>query len=65
MVLNGNSYYDIEAYVKSIYGEDDIYVGGASDLVVEWVPVGAQFQIEEYDGSESLRLKDSQDWFTA
>ena len=65
MVLNGDSPYDIEAYVKSVYGEDDIYTGGASDLVVEWIPQGAQFQIEEYDGSESLRLKDSQDWFTA
>jgi hypothetical protein len=65
MVLNGTSYSEIEAYVQSIYGEDELYVGGAVDLVVEWVPVGAQFQIEEYDGSESLRLKDSQDWFTA
>ena len=65
MVLNQVDYHEIEAYVQSIYGEDDIYVGGAHDLVVEWVPVGAEFQIEEYDGSESLRLKDSQDWFTA
>lgn len=28
-------------------------------LVVEWVPQGSQFQIHEYDGSESIRyLKD-------
>jgi hypothetical protein len=52
-------------YVESIYGEDDVYTGGASDLKVVWVPQGSQFRIEEYDGSESLKLKDSEDWITA
>lgn len=65
MVLNSTSYSEIEAYVQSIYGEDEIYVGGVHDLVVEWVPQGSQFLIEEYDGSESLKLKDSEDWITA
>ena len=65
MVLNQDSSYDIKAYVQSIYGEDEIYVGGVHDLVVEWVPQGSQFRIEEYDGSESLKLKDSEDWITA
>ena len=65
MVLNEAPHYEIEAYVNSLYGEDEIYTNGAGALVVKWVPQGAQFQIEEYDGSESLRLKDSQDWITA
>jgi hypothetical protein len=65
MVLNQASHYDIVDYVESIYGEDDVYTGGASDLKVVWVPQGSQFRIEEYDGSESLKLKDSEDWITA
>lgn len=65
MVLNQASTYDIVEYVESIYGEDDVYTGGASDLKVVWVPQGSQFRIEEYDGSESLKLKDSEDWITA
>ena len=65
MVLNEESHYEIEAYINSIYEEDDIYTGGASDLKVVWIPQGAQFQVEEYDGAESIRLKDSEDWITA
>jgi len=65
MVLNGTSYHEIEAYVQSIYGEDELYVGGAVDLKVVWVPQGSQFRIEEYDGSESLKLKDDEDWLIA
>ena len=29
---------------------------GAADLVVEWVDKGAAFEVEEYDGSESLHI---------
>ena len=65
MVLNGTSYSEIEAYVQSIYGEDELYVGGAVDLVVQWIPQGSQFRIEEYDGSESLILASQEKWFTA
>ena len=65
MVLKGDSHYDIESYVNSLYEEDDVYTGGAGDLKVVWLPQGSQFQVEEYDGSESLRLKDDDDWLTA
>jgi len=51
------------AYVKLKY--PDAYVGGLEDLVVEWVPVGELFRIEEYDGSESLVLESEQRWMTA
>lgn len=33
----------------------DFYTGGAEDLTVHWLPVGTQFEIQEYDGSESIR----------
>ena len=65
MVLNQDSPYDIKAYVQSIYGEDEIYVGGVHDLVVQWVPQGTKFRIDEYDGSESLKTIDQEDWITA
>jgi hypothetical protein len=32
------------------------YPGGVSDLHVSWVPKGSRFEIEEYDGSESVRV---------
>jgi len=43
----------------------DFYDGGASDLIVVWVPEGAKFRIHEYDGSESLVLESQQVWMTA
>lgn len=38
------------------FGEEfkDVYRGGASNLSIKWVPVGTQFRIDEYDGSESV-----------
>lgn len=43
----------------------DIYTGGASDLVVEWVPKGSAFEINEYDGSESLHVIGDRDYLVA
>lgn len=34
----------------------DFYEGGARDLRVEWVKKGSAFEIDEYDGSESLHV---------
>ena len=38
------------------FGEEfkDVYCGGASNLSIRWIPVGTQFRIEEYDGSEHV-----------
>lgn len=38
------------------------YAGGARDVEIEWVPVGTEFIITEYDGAESLQTKDSFNW---
>lgn len=35
-----------------------IYTGGASGLQVKWLAKGTRFEIEEYDGSESVRIFD-------
>lgn len=47
-----------------LFGEDHYY-GGARDLNICWIPEGNQFQIEEYDGDESIIFKDEQQWITA
>ena len=33
----------------------DIYAGGSDGLTIHWLPIGTAFEIDEYDGSESLR----------
>jgi len=47
--------------VKEICGDDTPYLGGLRDLRV--TEVSGPFQIEEYDGSESIRCKDQEDWW--
>jgi hypothetical protein len=43
----------------------DMYMGGVSDLTVEWIPQGTLFRITEYDGSETIELKEADDWIQA
>lgn len=43
----------------------DEYLGGLDDLTVKWVPVGAKFYIDEYDGHESVVLMDDVQFRTA
>ena len=50
----------IEAYVNSVH--PNTYCGGANDLTIEWLPVGTAFRIHEYDGSESLEIRDDMIW---
>ena len=64
MLEEDRHFREIEAYVVTKYG-DDIYCGGLSDLVIRWVPVGALFRIHEYDGSESIEVKEDMDLLTA
>ena len=53
----------VVAYCSIAY--TGLYDGGVSDLEVMWIPVGSQFLVEEYDGSESVVLKDEMNWITA
>jgi len=43
----------------------DVFTGGVTDLRVAWIEEGAEFTIEEYDGSESIVFKETIDWITA
>ena len=54
---------ELKVYMELKY--PDLYLGGIGDLTVEWVPVGVQFKVTEYDGSECLEYRDSDNWLTA
>ena len=47
------------------FNDEYLYTGGAEDLAIRWVPVGTQFRIHEYDGSESVVLISEEEWYTA
>ena len=50
-------------YVTTTY--PDVYTGGVQQLVIEWIPQGSKFIIDEYDGSESIQLLEETLWITA
>ena len=54
---------ELKTYVTLQY--PNIYEGGMWELKIAWIPEGAMFRINEYDGDESIELKDDADWFTA
>lgn len=53
----------LATYVAMRY--PDIYAGGMRDLQVVWLPVGTLFRVHEYDGSESIEIKEELDWIIA
>lgn len=69
MVLDNKPWQEIADFAEAKYDKDDdglgFYTGGASDLVVKWIPVGTKFRIHEYDGNESLEIKEEMDWLEA
>lgn len=63
MLLDGAGEDELEEVAKQRY--PDQYLGGLDGLTVHWVPVGTAFRIEEYDGSEGLRIRDDYIWNVA
>ena len=60
--LNGG----VDALVKITEQKyPDNYTGGAEDLEVAWLPEGTRFEIQAYDGSETLITLDEMKFFTA
>lgn len=56
-ILNGTKDEIRVSEIKKFYNlDDDKYVStlGLKDLVIEWVPQGTHFTINEYDGNESI-----------
>lgn len=54
---------ELETYMELKYPE--VFKGGMMDLEIEWIPVGTEFRIHEYDGSENIELKEDLNWLTA
>lgn len=46
-----------EDWVLENLGIADVYCGGAETLVIEWLPVGTAFRVDEYDGFEIVRTE--------
>ena len=64
MVLAGIEDSEIASYCDKFY-DGHGYFGGADGLQVEWMPVGTEFVVHEYDGSESIRYKEKSVWSVA
>jgi hypothetical protein len=41
------------------------YTGGWRNIEICWIPVGTPFYVHEYDGSESIRMQNDDDWHIA
>jgi len=65
MVEDGTSAETIEAYCIAKYSSGYGYFGGSADLEVVLVKTGSEFIVHEYDGSETLQLKDEMKWLQA
>lgn len=50
-------------YIQQQYSH--VYTGGMQDLEVRWLPIGARFRINEYDGSEHIVTDEEEEWHTA
>jgi hypothetical protein len=62
-LVESEKWAELDTYVTLKY--PDIYTGGMKDLKVEWMPEGALFKVNEYDGSESIELKENDNWLVA
>ena len=62
-LVENEKYQEAVDYCQTIWPDE--YSGGVEDLKVVWVPEGSEFVIEEYDGAESLMLKEEYNWITA
>jgi hypothetical protein len=61
-LIESNSNYDkIREYCQKHFPDDYC----TSNLSIKWIPVGAKFIIQEYDGSESVVLLDDFNWIEA
>ena len=54
---------ELQVYVTLKY--PNIYAGGLDGLTIAWIPKGTRFIIEEYDGSEKVKVEDTVNWLTA
>jgi hypothetical protein len=63
LAVLGESGEDREAVAQAEF--PDAYQGAVADLQVEWVKKGSRFEIDEYDGRESVRVFGPDDGYVA
>jgi hypothetical protein len=56
---------EIKVYATLKWPDAYIGISTVGDLRVKWVDQGVLFKINEYDGNESIELKDSDQWMVA
>ena len=57
---------EVEELLSDIFGPDTyVNTGGWSQIKLAWLNPGDVFQIVEYDGSESIRFYNQNDYHTA
>jgi hypothetical protein len=54
----------IEAHVETNY-PDASFISALEHLEVQWISVGTEFIVDEYDGNEWIVFKDQMAWITA
>lgn len=55
-----------EATAYAVLKWPEAYISSIEDLKIAWVPLGSKFKVVEYDGNESIELKeDDNQWLTA
>jgi hypothetical protein len=62
-MVDEQDFEQLKTYIHLKY--PDIYIGGIDTLEVAWLKIGTAFRIHEYDGSESLEVKEDLDWMIA
>lgn len=55
--------HEVQAVAERKY--PDAYLGGLEDLEVMWLDQGSQFEVEEYDGNETVHVIGTRSYHTA
>lgn len=61
--VEADEYDKVRTYVTLKY--PNAYLRGLEGLEIEWLPIGTEFRIDEYDGAEVIKYKDNERWITA
>jgi hypothetical protein len=56
---------EVKSYVDAQHPDAHIYTGGWRDIEIVEVLSGTLFKVNEYDGYESIELKEDTDWSVA
>jgi hypothetical protein len=65
IVDRGDLDWQAQALAIALLKYPDAYLSGLKNLRIVWIPQGTDFRITEYDGLESVELRDRLDWIRA